>query len=167
MIKSKVLVFGSQIQRQPYLLSRWWFDGRQLECVDQYIYLGITFHFSGNFKLAQKYLYNKALGAYHGLLSNFTNVERLPIRVLLKLFSSLVVPILLYGSDIWGAFILGRIPTLEVFKEKMFRATSDLERLHLKFCKRILGVHSKATNLAVYGEISRAPLFIQIASAVV
>ena len=35
-----------------------------------------------------------------------------------------------------------------------------IEKLHLKFLKSILGVHSKATSLAVYGELGRYPLFI-------
>ena len=34
------------------------------------------------------------------------------------------------------------------------------EKLHLKFCKIILGVHSKSSNLAVYSELGRYPLFI-------
>ena len=36
------------------------------------------------------------------------------------------------------------------------------EKLHLKFCKYILGVSPKATNLAVRGETGRYPLLIQI-----
>ena len=32
--------------------------------------------------------------------------------------------------------------------------------LHLKLCKRALGVHSKATNMAVYAELGRYPLFV-------
>ena len=36
------------------------------------------------------------------------------------------------------------------------------EKLHLKFCKYILGVSSRATNLAVRGEIGPYPLLLQI-----
>ena len=35
-----------------------------------------------------------------------------------------------------------------------------IEKLHLKFCKAVLGVHSKASNLAVYSELGRYPLCI-------
>ena len=38
--------------------------------------------------------------------------------------------------------------------------TDSIEKLHLKFCKVLLGVHSRATNLAVYSELGRYPLFI-------
>ena len=36
------------------------------------------------------------------------------------------------------------------------------EKLHLKFCKYILGISSKATDLAVCGETGRCPILIQI-----
>ena len=35
-----------------------------------------------------------------------------------------------------------------------------IEKLHLKFLKSILGVHSEATDLVVYGELGRYLLFI-------
>ena len=34
------------------------------------------------------------------------------------------------------------------------------EKLHTKFCKYILGVHSKASNLACVGEVGRFPIYI-------
>jgi hypothetical protein len=39
------------------------------------------------------------------------------------------------------------------------------ERLHLKFCKSILGVHSKTTNIAVLSELDRFPLSFNIIKA--
>ena len=44
---------------------------------------------------------------------------------------------------------------------------SAIEKLHLKFCKRVLGVHSKSTNMAIYAELGRTPLIVQIAKLVV
>ena len=41
------------------------------------------------------------------------------------------------------------------------------EKLHLKLCKSILGVHSKANNTAVRGELGRHPLiFFVLKSAI-
>jgi hypothetical protein len=91
-------------------------------------------------------------------------VENVPIKVLVKLFSSMVIPVLLYGCEIWGPFLLGKITSFETFKTKIFKITNQIEKLHLKLCKIILGVHSKSTNLAVYGEIGRTPLIVQIAT---
>ena len=43
----------------------------------------------------------------------------------------------------------------------------DCEKLALKFYKYILGVHKRTTNLAVYGDLGRTPLFIDIVCAVI
>ena len=41
-----------------------------------------------------------------------------------------------------------------------FSKSKDIERLHLKFCKSILGVKQSTCNAAVYSELGRYPLFI-------
>ena len=103
-------------------------------------------------KVAQKMLYSKALGAYHSIFKNFSNLDSVPVKVLLKLFSALISPILLYCSEVWGVHLLGSLTNIEMFK-KFFSMISDIEKLHIKFCKRILGVHSKSTNLAAIAEL--------------
>jgi hypothetical protein len=129
-----------------------------IECVDEYPYLGITFHYAGGFKLARKRLHNKALQAYHSIFR---------VKVLLKSFSTLVSPILLYCCEIWGVYFLGRLTTTDMFKNKIFNMISDIDKLHLKFCKRILGVHPKSTNLAVLAELGRLPMSVQISTLVI
>ena len=61
--KFKVLIFGSKFHRSLYITSKWYLCGELLQNVDEYVYLGITFHYSGRFKAAQRRLYVKALGA--------------------------------------------------------------------------------------------------------
>ena len=34
----------------------------------------------------------------------------------------------------------------------------ECEKLHIKFCKRVLGVHQKSTNFAVLSELGRFPI---------
>jgi hypothetical protein len=41
---------------------------------------------------------------------------------------------------------------------------SGSEKLHIKFCKRILGVHSKSANLAAIAELGRYPMIIQVST---
>ena len=165
--KSKILIFGTQSQRRLHSLSKWYVGQDQLGWVDEYNYLGITFHFSGGFKLAQKLLYNKALRAYHSIFKSFSNIDNVPVKVLLKLFPSLVVPVLLYGCEVWGVYLLGKTANIDNFKRKLFKTASNIEKLHLKFCKRILGVHSKSTNSAVHAELGRVPMIVQISSLIV
>ena len=76
--KSKILVFGTANQRRSYLLTKWYYENEALEQVDEYCYLGITIHFSGNFKKALKVLRDKALRAYNNLLKKFSNFENVP-----------------------------------------------------------------------------------------
>jgi hypothetical protein len=59
------------------------------------------------------------------------------------LFDKLVTPILLYASEVWGIYNY-----------------HEIDRLHLKFLKRILGVRKQTVNMAVYGELGRLPLHI-------
>ena len=194
--KSKILVFGTANQRRSYLyllsfveqsltsilyspckrtrnllrsylLTKWYYKNQALEQVDDYCYLGITIHFSGNFKKALKVLRDKALRAYNHLLKKFSNFENVPIKILLKLFSAMIIPILLYGCEIWGPYLIGRVITFEIFKSKFFKIINEIERIHLKFCKRILGVHSKTTNLTIYAELGKVPLIVQISTLVV
>jgi hypothetical protein len=38
----------------------------------------------------------------------------------------------------------------------------ECEKLHIKFCKRVLGVHQKSTNFAVLSELGRFPIHYQM-----
>ena len=65
----------------------------------------------------------------------------LPIDIQLQLFDSTVLPIMLYGCEIWGN---GNIDVLD--------------KLYLKYLKMVLWVHGKTCNNMVYGELGRFPL---------
>ena len=65
-----------------------------------------------------------------------------------------------------GVCLLGKISSFELFQKRFFSVVNKMESLQLKFFKRILGVHSKSTNLAVYGELGRVPLIVQISTLV-
>ena len=54
----------------------------------------------------------------------------------LKLFDSVVVPILLYGCEVCG-----------------FSNVNLIEKLHLRFCKIILNVKKSAPSNMVYSEL--------------
>ena len=78
-------------------------------------------------------------------LSTFNYIS---IKTLLETFNSLVKPILLFSSEIWG----------HESKEE----SSEVEKLFSKFCKHLLGVHKNTTNIAVHGELGTYPLHIDI-----
>ena len=88
-------------------------------------------------KRAQKIIHGNALHAYHSIFKSFSNVENVPIKLMLKLFSSIVnvTPILLYGCEVWGPYLLGKMDSIEMFKNQILPINSEVEKLHLKFCK--------------------------------
>ena len=85
------------------------------------------------------------------------------VKTSIHVFDHTIKPILLYGCEIWGyfnpftsRFRNGNIPIDQIFSKL------HCEKLHLKFCKFLLGVHKKSTNLAVQSELGRFPLHFDI-----
>ena len=90
----------------------------------------------------KKTLSEQAMKALFSVNSLFDSVS-LNVSEKIKLFDTMVLPFLWYGCEVWG-----------------FHAALDVERVHLKFLKQILGVRTQTCNNAVYGEIGRAPLSV-------
>lgn len=61
------------------------------------------------------------------------------------LFDTMVVPILLYGSEVWG-------------QDKC----QHYETVHTKYCKNVLGIPYSATNNSARAELGRFPLRIKV-----
>jgi hypothetical protein len=123
---------------------------QQIENVTKYKYLGIIFQASGSFSKTKHDLYNKGLKAFFKLRRIFS--PTLPnITTLLHIFDHTIIPILLYGCEIWGYFSPA---SSKIKREKDFKIDKGFdnlpcEGLHLKFCKFALGVKRNATNYAV------------------
>ena len=82
---------------------------------------------------------------------------------MLHLFDHNVKPVLSYGSEIWETTYT---TTAKIQRDSfnLFNTLFDLpcEKLHIKFLKYVLGVHRKATNAAVFGELGRFPIAIEV-----
>ena len=72
------------------------------------------------------------------------------VSLTLRLFNTLIKPILTYGSEIWG---------LDIAKYNELR--DPIEQVHTKFCKLILGVSKRAVNKACRSEIGSYPIIIE------
>ena len=70
-------------------------------------------------------------------LYKFTSIS---VRDKLDLFDKLISPILNYSSEVWG-FISG----------------NAVERIHVQFCIKVLGVKKTTQNDFIYGELGRMP----------
>lgn len=104
----------------------------------------------------------KSLKAFFKLKKDLLSLNP-NIRTSMHVFDHTIKPILLYGSDIWGMF---NPFTMKCKKENPsfdnIYSGSLCEKIHLKFCKFILGVHKRTTNIAVLSELGRFPLYFNI-----
>ena len=78
----------------------------------------------------------------YGLLQKCRK-DKLSIECQLDMFYKTILPILLYGSEIWG-----------------FENIDIIERVHLRFCKLILHHKQSTPNFMVYGELGRYPISV-------
>ena len=127
-----------------------------IDVVDKYCYLGIIFSACGSFKKACDALYDKALKAFYKFKQLHPQNN---IKLAMRLFDCLVVPVLTYAGVVWGPLYAHKMS-----QENFFTTCNDspIERLNVKLCKYLLGVHKKSTNNAVRGELGRYPIFVNV-----
>ncbi|XP_059398726.1 uncharacterized protein LOC132130888 [Carassius carassius] len=151
MEKSKIIIF----QKKPRLTDKKYsftIGGTLLNHVTCYNYLGLTISASGQFDLAIKHLTDKARRAYYTIRKSLFKFNP-PIKLWLKIFDSIIKPILLYGCEIWGPKFKLNYTSWDKRPTEMF---------HLEFCKNILGLHRNAPSLGCRAELGRFPLLAEI-----
>ena len=136
-MEAKVFKTGTRLENVDLF-----YDNKRLNNVSSFTYLGVMLSSNGKFYQTQKAIAPQATKALFSLNSLFEAVS-LDVTEKLKLFDTMILPILNYGSEVLG-----------------FHSGPDIERVHLKFMKQILGVRPQTTNSTVYGELGRVPLQI-------
>ena len=135
--KTKIVIFSrGKVRNKP----NFYFGNDIIDICDDYTYLGVTFNYNGNFKKAINKQVCQARQAMFALLAKAKKLH-LPIDVICDLFDKIVLPILLYGCEIWG---LDNITHVEIF--------------YRKFLKRMLKLSKSTPNCMVYGETGRYEL---------
>ena len=140
--KTKIIKF--QKRRSNVTPPEFVLNGQKVELVDNYVYLGTTFSYNGKFNEAinkQIIQANRALFVIKAKKDMFN----LPMDIMLDLFDKMIIPIVLYGCEVWG---FGNIECIEIF--------------YRRFLKYLLKVNSRTPNCMVYGETGRTPLSIKI-----
>ena len=146
--KTKIMIFQKR-KRPRANADVFKFDSNILEIVESVKYLGVEFSTNGTFTLAKKSAFDKASRAMFSLLQTARR-QHLPIDVVMDLFEKMVVPILLYGSEIWG-----------------YENLALLEKLHIKALKFMLHLHKSTKTAMVYGESGRYPLSMIVKSRMI
>ena len=97
----------------------------------------------GGYGRAKQHLTNQGKKAVYSLKITIRKLHYPPVLITLKLFDTMVLPILSYGTEIWG-----------------FREDSSLEAVELHYLKHILHVPLTASNIAVRGELGQLPIHL-------
>ncbi len=147
------------------ITSHFTYEGKELSPTSKYTYLGIEINNRGLFKDGISALNHKALKAIFKIRS-LTNQGYFPVQTHLKLFHSLVKPILTYNSDIWlmdldQKRMLGMARASK--KNKPYDLldsieTTCFERTHTRFLKYTLGVYKSSSSNAARLEMGELPL---------
>ena len=139
--KTKVLIFCMKKSKKeyPFILN-----GKILEHVTFFKYLGITFNYNGRFNVGVRELKVQGRRAMFSLVQKCRMLQ-LPISVQLELFNSLVQPILTYSCEVWG-----------------YSNVDIIESLQLEFLKYIMNMKKSTPSCLVYGESGQFPLYIHV-----
>ena len=144
--KTKVVIFS---KRKCTNNPTFTFGDQVLEVEDEFIYLGVSFDYKGQFFKARTRLVEQAKKASFAVIRKIRKLG-LPCDIQLKLFDTMIAPILLYGSEVWG-----------------FENCDIIEAYHFKFCKVMLHLKPSTPKVMVYGELGRFPMQIFIQSRMI
>ena len=132
-------------------------NGKVLEPVQTFCYLGFDLKASGTVKQAMNTLYDKAKKAMRPLLRSIARFN-LPVKTSLSLFHAYIAPIALYNAENWMTFTDKEIQKFSPHSIFQRITNAKVDILHRKFLKYILGVSPSCPNLCMYGETNKIPL---------
>ena len=132
--KTKIIVFGRGGGLRKY--EKWYYNGKQVSVISFHGYLGVDFSWTGQWFQAQKTLSEQANGALYSPTNCLHKFGTLPIDIAWKLFDANILPILLYGSEIWG-----------------FHPAKDFEKMHNKMMRFTLKLYNNTSIVAMRGEL--------------
>ena len=141
--KTKVVVFrkgGRQARNDT-----WSYNGNVLEVVQHFKYLGCQLSSSGSFNACMQSLSESGRRGLFSLKQYFHRNPEVTPRLQIQLFNTMILPILMYCSEVWGLHNSDRIETF-----------------HLSFLKSILCVKKSTPNCFIYGELGMYPIHIEL-----
>jgi hypothetical protein len=113
-------------------------------CRQFYIYFGMLFNFNNTFRLAETDIADQGRKAMFALKRNSKSIHLNPglnVETMLSLFDCYIGSVLNYGAEVWGC-----------------HRGANIDRVHLDYCKTMLGVKRTTCKVIVYTELGRYPL---------
>jgi hypothetical protein len=142
--KTKIVVFKrtSITARGEY----WTYNGEQISKVDSFTYLGVVFKYNLNWDVHVDLIVNKANRAIISMQQFMRRVRGTNrIKLGLHLFDSMILPILLYGCEVFG-----------------FNKLDKLERVATRFYKSLLYLPRSAASAGVELVLGRSRIEVEI-----
>ena len=152
--KSKTMILnksGKMIKKYFYI------DGKPLEPVQSFCYLGFDVKASGTAKHAMNILCEKASKAMRPLFHTIARFN-LPVKTSLRIFHAYIEPIALYNAENWVALTDKELENFSPNSLLQKLSTGKVDILHRKFLKYVLGTSSSCPNMAMYGDTNEQPL---------
>ena len=128
-------------------------DNNIIEVVTSYKYLGVTISSSGSFQNGIEELSLKGQKAWYMLRSSVSVDTLNNPRLYMKLFDTLITPIITYGAEVWSQQYCTLIEKSNVHSYDRI----CYEKLHNKVCKQIIGLGKFTSNLAARIELGQVP----------
>ena len=140
--KTQIMVFrkGGKLATD----DKWTYRGQPIEIVSSFKYLGCKISTSGSFTEATSDLISSARRGLFSLKCFLSKNKEILPSTQIKLYESLITPILFYGSEVWG-----------------LRKCDPIERFYLMFLKNMLYVKNSTPSCFVYGELGLTPLAVR------
>ena len=139
--KTKIMVFRRGGVLRSY--EKWFYGDEKIAATAHFSYLGVYFSSFHHWGYNQKFRADKGLRAMGSLNRMMLTIPNISSDLTLKVFDTRIIPILHYGSEVWG-----------------YSDSQCIERVQLKCCKNIMKIHSRVPGIAVRGEMGRLPLSI-------
>ena len=146
MKKTKCITF--QKQNKVNKRSSFFIDGKVVQNVSEFTYLGVNIKSNDSFQSTLKSLSCKASSAIFALNSRF-KLNKIPVKAALKLFVTTILPIYF---NIWVRS-MGCLPKYELHKMGQVR-----NRTNTPYSKHILGINRSSTNHLTRYETGRYPI---------
>jgi Reverse transcriptase (RNA-dependent DNA polymerase) len=156
--KTKIVMFRRGRKRLPIAVP-WTYQGVVVEVVDSYKYLGLNFNEFKPVEWVSKQQVPAATRSLGGMLGYYSkSAADKNVWLLLSLFKVIVMPVLLYGCEVWGACLLS---------DDLLDFSDDLSRMRLAFFRQLLGVRKSTSSLAMLRELGEYPLQLFIVSQLI
>ena len=151
--KSKTMIFNSSGR---FIKESFHINGKRLEPVDSFCYLGFEVKPSGTTAHGSSILLDKSLKALRPLQRAIANFQ-LPFDLSIKLFHTLIEPIAMYNVENWSILTKKQLQNLNAETISDFIDKSALDTMHRKLLRYILGVNKSSPNIALYGDTGEIP----------